>query len=718
MKKYVYNKIVEESRVFDFIKEIAVGFKLAKSYPPGHPRMDKVVDNTMAQLVRIYNENPTFSLYFLEQTVIFQDMRIDVSRNAAVCSLLDALRKTGINSLTFEPGVSAEDIQNLYEVVSSSRSKLREYGDASTMLVTRGTQKITINAVKFGIQKGATDMITQEATATKDPTEIVEGLKNLKLLLEKGVTGINKEIKTDEKGIITIAKRGTHVDKGAIDLETKTSFKKIITDLNTTPKKSWRTYGEAVARIIENLSADQRAELFRDVELKPFVLKLFSNLGDDTLAHIILNKMHDEKKTEVKKIVTAVGTEKIAKVAPELQDENPHIYEYFDEIGVVLGELTEKMKGAVSKDDLRASLKSYYIMLDSKDASLREEGLKSLTMMASRFVKQKNFDLADEIIVRISSALVQESVNEVILGVIEHLTRLYKLCGESKQEKFCSMILEPFSKILGRSDLPADFKRQIVTFYGTTGNSAVLPVLFSFLWDSGIYPDVRAAILKFGKDALGEALLTLKEAEDRPLTTKLVDILKNVGKNSVDILLDNLNDAEWFLRRNIIFVLGEIGDKSVVTPLLPFLEDVDDRVRLATVQALAKLESEQGLFKALDDQSVEIKTEALKGLRPLITVGAAIELLRLFKTRGDSIHTELLKIIGEKKMSDAAESVIDYIKSLEYREDTAAQEMKELAITTLVRSGVWNIKSLLEEFRRSKDKTLSTLAAKALENIA
>ncbi len=202
------------------------------------------------------------------------------------------------------------------------------------------------------------------------------------------------------------------------------------------------------------------------------------------------------------------------------------------------------------------------------------------------------------------------------------------------------------------------------------------------------------------------------------MTTKLVDILKNVGKNSVDILLDNLDDAEWFLRRNIIFVLGEIGDKSVVTPLLQFLEDEDDRVRLATVQALAKLESEQGLFKALDDQSVEIKTEALKGLRPLITVGAAIELLRLFKTRGDSIHTELLKIIGEKKMSDAAESVIDYIKSLEYREDTAAQEMKELAITTLVRSGVWNIKSLLEEFRRSKDKTLSTLAAKALENIA
>ena len=708
---------MEESRVFDFLKEIAVGFKLAKSYPPGHPRMDKVVDNTTAQLVRIYNEIPAFSIYFLEQTVIFQDMRIDVSRNAAVCSLLDALRKAGINSLTFLPGVSAGDIQNLYEVVSSSKSRLREYGDASTMLVTRGTQKIKINAVKFGIQRGATVQIAQEAT-TKDPGEIVEGLKNLKLLLEKGIPGSGKEVKTDETGIISVSEHGTHVEKRAVDLETKTSFNKIITDLNTTPKKSWRTYGEAVARIIENLPADQRAELFRDVELKPFVLKLLSSLSDDTLAQIILNKVQDKSETEVKKIVTAVGVEKIAKVAPALQDESPHIYEYLEEIGVVVGELTEKLKGVVSKDDLRASLKSYYIMLDSKDAFVREEGLKSLIMVASRFVKQKNFDLADEIIVRISNALVQESVSEVISGSIEHLTGLYKLCRESNQEKFCSLILEPFSKILGRSDLPADFKSQIVAFYGTTGNPAALPVLFSFLWDSGIYPDVRAAILRFGKDALGEALLTLKEAEDRPLTTKLVDILKNVGKNSVDILINNLDDTEWFLRRNIIFVLGEIGDKSVISRLLQFLEDEDDRVRLATVQALAKLESERGLFKALNDQSVEIKTEALKGLRPLITVEKAKDLLPLFKTRSDSIHTELLKIIAEKKMSDASESVIDYIKSLERREDTAAQKMKELAITTLVRSAVWNIKSLLEEFRRSKDQTLSTLAAKALEKIA
>ncbi len=709
---------MEQSRVYEFLKEIAVGFKVAKSYPPGHPVMEKVVDSTMAQLVRIYNEFPTFSLYFLEQTVIFQDLRMDFSKIAAVHSLLDALRKTGINSLTFEPGVSAEDMQNLYEVMSSPKMKIREYGDASTMLVTRGTQKIKMNAVKFGIQRGAAGQGGQGSKVLKDPGEIVEGLRNLKLLIEKGVPGIDRETVGDDHSIGTAGSHSAGTEKRPVDLATKTTFSKIITDLSTTPKKSWRTYSEAVARIIENIPADQRVELLKDVELKPFVLKLFSTLGEDTVAQLLLNKIKRKDNNEVKKIITAVGTKKIAKVVPDLKKENPQIHEYLEEIGVVIGELAEKVKGAASKDDLRASLKSYYIMLDSKDTSVREEGLKSLIMLASRFVKQKNFELADDIIVRISTFLVQESVNEVISRSTEYLTGLYKLCRESKQQKFCSMILEPFSKILGRSDLPVDFKSKIVQFYGTTKNPAALSVLFSFLWDSGIYPDVRSAIIKFGKNAVGEALLTLKEAEDRSLSTKLVDILKNIGKDCVDILVSNLDDAEWLQRRNIIYVLGEIGDKRVSKRLLDFLKDEDDRVRLATVQALAKLESEGGLLKALDDMSTEIKAEALKGLRPLIAVGKVKDLLPLFKTRGDSIHTELLKIIGDKKTPDFAEAVIDYIRSVEHREDNAAKGLKEMAISALVKSETWNIKSILEEFRRSKDKTLSNLATIALEKIA
>ncbi|MCK4755390.1 hypothetical protein KAS56_00470, partial [candidate division WOR-3 bacterium] len=92
---------MEQTQVMEFAKEMAVGFKAAKSYPPGHPVMEKFVNNTMAKIAQFLTELPEFSMYFFEKTIIFQDLRIDVVKNPAVLSLLETLRKNEINSLTF-----------------------------------------------------------------------------------------------------------------------------------------------------------------------------------------------------------------------------------------------------------------------------------------------------------------------------------------------------------------------------------------------------------------------------------------------------------------------------------------------------------------------------------------------------------------------------------------------------------------------------------------
>jgi len=412
-----------------------------------------------------------------------------------------------------------------------------------------------------------------------------------------------------------------------------------------------------------------------------------------------------------------VGAEKVAKVAPSLQEEIPDLNTYLSEFGVLVGELRDKLEGAVSKDDLRATLKSYYSMLESQNPHVRLEGLKSLISLASTFVEHRNFDQAKDVVLRITTAFGQEAVTEVIAKAIDYLVGLYKLSKEAEQENLCSLLLEPFTKILGRGGLPAQFKRKIVRFFGSTNNPAVLPTLFSFLWDSGIYPDVRAAIVPFGKDAVSEALLTLKEAENPALRQKLVDVLKRMGKDSIDMLLEHLDGAEWYLRRSIISILGDIGDRSVVTDLTLYLEDVDDRVRLATVMAFAQLEYDDGLRKALDDASVEIRTEALKGLRKRINKEQVVSLLRLFKGRGETVHAELLKIIKEQNVPEAMESVVDYLHTLENRQDPAAKDLKEMAVAVLLRFDAQKTKSYFEEFMHSKDKTLAHLSQKALERI-
>lgn len=729
---------MEVSSVLDFLKEVGVGFKSAKSYPPGHPVMERVIDVTMSELLRLYNIHTTFSLYFLEQTVIFEDERYDITKNAAILGLLEALRKNEINSLSFEPGVTKEDVRNLYETISAPRLKVRQHGDAAAMLLSKGTKRIKINAVKFGIQGGKAQQVAHESGKSKDPGAVIDDLRALKSLLEKGVGGSGsggvgkgagsgggsgsdadrghgEDVTVDENGVIHVKKSGE--PEGGVTNETKQKFTQIITDLSNVAQDSQRPYSEAVARLLNALPPAQRAELFTDLELKPFVLKLFSTLDEDTLTRLLLSKIKGKNQDDVQKIIGAVGAEKVAKVAPSLQDEMPELSTYLSEFGVLVGELRDKLEGTVSKDDLRATLKSYYSMLESQNPHVRQEGLKSLISLASTFVEHKNFDQAKDVVLRITTAFGQEAVTEVIAKAIDYLVGLYKLSKEAEQENLCSLLLEPFTKILGRGGLPTQFKRKIVRFFGSTNNPAVLPTLFSFLWDSGIYPDVRAAIVPFGKEAVSEALLTLKEAENPALRQKLVDVLKRMGKDSIDMLLEHLDGAEWYLRRSIISILGDIGDRSVVTDLTLYLEDTDDRVRLATVMAFAQLEYDDGLLKALDDASVEIRTEALKGLRKRINNEQVMSLLRLFKGRGETVHAELLKIVKEKNVPEAMEPVVDYLHTLENRQDPAAKDLKEMAVAVLLRFDAQKTKTYFEEFMHSKDKTLSHLSQKALDRI-
>jgi HEAT repeat protein len=679
---------MEQSFILDFLKEIAVGFKTAKSYPPGHPVMEKVVGKTMLHLSKIYTELSGFSMYFLEKTVIFQDQRIDIGKNPAMASLLDTLRKNEINSLTFDPGVTNDDVKNLYEVIISPKLKVREYGDAATMLTAKGTQRVKINAVKFGIQTGTTTQATEAATgAAKEHAEVVEAIKNLKELVEQGITMI----------------------------DTKSKFNEVMDDIDHSPKESQHLYRESVARIIETLPAEHRIELLRDVELKPIIMKMFSSLSEDTLAKMICSRAESDKGDDVKKIISALGESKFANVMPKLKEKIPNIYEYLAQVGLVL---SEKLATTISKEDLRIAMKPYFSMLDSESPNDREKGLRSLISLAQRFIEKKDYEQAGEFITRISTAIAQESVGIVVFKILDDLNELYQGCKKNDRKNFCSMLVEPFSKILGRGGLSPAFKKKAIKFLSETGNIETLPMLFSFLWESGIYPDVREAIIQFGKDAVNEALLTLKEAENHDLRRKLTDILKNIGPVAVDLLLDNLEATdEWYLKRHIIAIIGGVGDKRVIDRLLPFIEDEDERVRAELVRTFTKFEYDEGLMKLLNDPSSDVKAESLKGLKTKIDHEKILELLSLFKQKGDAMHLELLRIINEQKVADAIDAIVSFLTSLALRKDSKAVELKEYAVSILVKLKPNNLKEILENLTLSKDKKLIHLAETALKRI-
>jgi hypothetical protein len=674
---------MDQSLVLELIKQLAVGFTAARSYPAGHPVFERAVSSTLSALAKLFTESPKFRITFSEDAVVLQDLRVEIGNNLALISLLDNLRKKDVHSIAFTRGAKQDDVSHLYSVLVSAQSDIEGYGDVAGMLVSRGTRSIVINA--------AQDVVSSREEVgpeTKTHEEIIEAIR----------------------GLIDIVRTRAAVSESIMP------FVAVINDIEKVSKDEWSSYSEAISGVVELLPLEKRVALLQDIEMKPFVLAMMSKLGAETLVELITNWERKSKKDFVARVMGVIDKGKFKEIVPQLRHKQLNVYEYLTNAGIDLLS-DDDVASTITDDDLKIVIQPYHNMLEAQNGQVRTRALKSLIRLANRLIREKKYDIADGVVLRIALAIEQELVDDVIIRLMNDLEGLYSVLAQHEQEEYCDRLIEPFGKISGRAGMSLELRKRIVQFLSATGNSSVLSILFSFLWESGVYPDVRAAILKFGGRAVEEAIQFLRDAEDFSVRMKLVDVLKNIGEESIEVLTNNVDAREWYLRRNIVRIFGDIGDRTVIPRLEKILKDEDPRVRLELVRTYAKLEYKEGLLKALGDISLEVKGEALRGLRSLVDAEEVINLLPGLSESGDDVYVELLKTIDEKRVYEAMNWIADLLKRIAWRTDTAGNKIKELGISALAKLDGDNAKMILLDLQQSKDKNLANLASTALKRI-
>ena len=95
-------------------------------------------------------------------------------------------------------------------------------------------------------------------------------------------------------------------------------------------------------------------------------------------------------------------------------------------------------------------------------------------------------------------------------------------------------------------------------------------------------------------ESLGEAgavalVRILGSEPDRIRRKKLLEVIRALGSHAIDALLASLKDPAWFLVRNALNLLSEIGHAGVLEEVSMCLRHADVRVKRAAVRALWKL---------------------------------------------------------------------------------------------------------------------------------
>jgi HEAT repeat protein len=135
-----------------------------------------------------------------------------------------------------------------------------------------------------------------------------------------------------------------------------------------------------------------------------------------------------------------------------------------------------------------------------------------------------------------------------------------------------------------------------------------------------------------GEDAMRYLVAALGQEKDRHWRGRLLELLRGAGPVAAGPLREALDSPAWYLARNALNLLADVGDRSSVEAMAPHLKHADPRVRMAAVRAHWKLlgaDSGPVLAALLPEADGETRMEILFGLGQARAAGAAPAVLEL-----------------------------------------------------------------------------------------
>ena len=192
-------------------------------------------------------------------------------------------------------------------------------------------------------------------------------------------------------------------------------------------------------------------------------------------------------------------------------------------------------------------------------------------------------------------------------------------------------------------------------------------------------------------DALGEA-------RDRYQRRSFMDAMLAHGPLALEVAKGMVEDPRWFVVRNGVSLMGEIGGESAVSDLTGTLANQDSRVRRETVLALAKLggsDAEQLLLGMLDE----------KALKPLMKI--------LEDDQDEDVQVECLQALG--KIEDPGAVLLIEKRAVGSLFSRPSKEIRVAAYRALAGIGTPHAMSLLEKAATDSDVAVRTVVQALLD---
>lgn len=198
------------------------------------------------------------------------------------------------------------------------------------------------------------------------------------------------------------------------------------------------------------------------------------------------------------------------------------------------------------------------------------------------------------------------------------------------------------------------------------------------------------------------------------------DALRQMSEGT-EQLVGMLDHQQWFVKRNVAELVGELGMTEAIPGLGRLLSHDDERVRKAAALALAKIGTSgavESLRRALRDKSSEVRVQVALGMGGRRSSGLAMPLVvALDEEKDERVQRELILALGRIATSDAVQALIKLSqpsRKLFSRRPTA---VRVAAVEALRIAGTAAAKGTLEGLAGESDSEVRSAAKNALDEL-
>ncbi|TET47625.1 hypothetical protein E3J62_00745 [candidate division TA06 bacterium] len=629
--------------VKEIVKHLARSLRNVRSYPAGHPFVIKSTSETHELLIQALEGRKELVMVLFENTLMIEGYKVDKVSVPAVQGLSRDLARTDIRSISFSPAVRPIDLQGLFQVLAMDKLRLQEAGGATEAFRDADVKGVGLNEVEYGIVSrkggdtgpgfgsGTFDWDSFMQSLSVDGPSVWGSPEMIAELVLSGKAGAGGGVGGGEAG-----GAGGGVGGGTDGEIAFTNMQKVVSKMlslygDDRRKDFTKWFAKFVAGVKPAIEAKLEDKKTFESKMAEMIRNNLQTLSDSEIIDLMMEMAAKKGATESEDVVKearafldalSIQEDRKDDLLEKLQgrllagDSGEGTVRIVEEDAIVtskdsLEKLKQKASGTLGRRDIDLMIEPFMKTLDDSLPDVRKRGAESLGEMLLGLIDKEKFLLAEKSIKILRGKMDKEDSFEVYLAYVSVLEKIARKMREAGRTDIAEKIQATFTEQISSEQK----RKRAVQALGKVGGTDALISLLSALWESGIYKEVRDAIVNMGKEAMPLVMEIFREAEDKLLRRRMIDLITNIGADAMPHLVEAARDESWFIRRDVATILSEFEDPRAIEVLEMLSKDKELLTREIALEGIARTkdpEAERILIEALGDPVTKVRDTVIK----------------------------------------------------------------------------------------------------------